>query len=95
MKALVYSGYRVRPEVMAVADPVCPADGVVIAVGANQTQPGFTRPGSFAELVAVHAAAAATRRHAAEIRRARRTQRPRPTASARRSFRALRALRIA
>jgi hypothetical protein len=40
-------------------------------------------------------AAAATRRHAAEIRRARRTQRPRPTASARRSFRALRALRIA
>jgi D-arabinose 1-dehydrogenase-like Zn-dependent alcohol dehydrogenase len=126
VKALVYSGYRVRPEVMAVADPVCPADGVVIAVGAtgvcrsdwhawqghdpvtlphigghefagtvvaagpsvarwkagdrvtvpfacgcgrceyclagdaqvcpNQTQPGFTRPGSFAELVAVHAA---------------------------------------
>ena len=35
MKALVYSGYRVRPEVMAVAEPVCPADGVVIAVGAT------------------------------------------------------------
>jgi alcohol dehydrogenase len=42
----------------------------------------------------MHAAAAA-RRHAAAIRRARRTQRPRPTVSARRSFRALRALRVA
>jgi D-arabinose 1-dehydrogenase-like Zn-dependent alcohol dehydrogenase len=126
VKAVVYSGYRVTPEVAEVADPVCPADGVVIAVGAtgvcrsdwhawqghdpvtlphigghefagtvvtvgpsvarwkagdlvtvpfacgcgrceyclagdaqvcpNQTQPGFTGPGSFAELVAVHAA---------------------------------------
>ena len=126
MKAVVYSGYGVMPEVAEVADPVCPADGVVIAVGAtgvcrsdwhawrghdpvalphigghefagvvssigpevsrwrvgdrvtapfacgcgrcefclggdpqvcpNQTQPGFTGPGSFAELVAVHAA---------------------------------------
>ena len=126
MKAVVYSGYGVMPEVAEVADPVCPADGVVIAVGAtgvcrsdwhawrghdpvalphigghefagvvlsvgpevskwragdrvtvpfacgcgrcefclggdaqvcpNQTQPGFTGPGSFAELVAAHAA---------------------------------------
>jgi len=122
----VYSGYGVMPSVAEVADPVCPADGVVIEVGATgvcrsdwhawrghepvalphigghefagvvaaagpevtrwragdrvtvpfvcgcgrcefclagdaqvcprQTQPGFTRPGSFAELVAVHAA---------------------------------------
>jgi D-arabinose 1-dehydrogenase-like Zn-dependent alcohol dehydrogenase len=122
----VYSGYGVMPTVAEVADPVCPADGVVIAVGATgvcrsdwhawrghdpvtlphigghefagvvaavgpevtrwragdqvtvpfvcgcgrcefclageaqvcprQTQPGFTGPGSFAELVAVHAA---------------------------------------
>jgi D-arabinose 1-dehydrogenase-like Zn-dependent alcohol dehydrogenase len=122
----VYSAYGVRPAVAEVADPVCPADGVVIAVGATgvcrsdwhawrghdpvalphigghefagvvaaagpevtrwragdrvtvpfvcgcgrcefclageaqvcprQTQPGFTGPGSFAELVAVHAA---------------------------------------
>jgi D-arabinose 1-dehydrogenase-like Zn-dependent alcohol dehydrogenase len=122
----VYAGYGVMPSVAEVADPVCPADGVVIAVGATgvcrsdwhawrghdpvplphigghefagvvaaagpevtrwragdrvtvpfvcgcgrcefclageaqvcprQTQPGFTGPGSFAELVAVHAA---------------------------------------
>ncbi len=122
----MYSGYGVMPSVAEVADPVCPADGVVIAVGATgvcrsdwhawrghdpvalphigghefagvvvaagpevtrwrawdrvtvpfvcgcgrcefclageaqvcprQTQPGFTGPGSFAELVAVHAA---------------------------------------
>ncbi len=126
MKAVVYSGYGVMPEVASVGDPDCPADGVVIAVGAtgvcrsdwhawrghdpvplphigghefagvvaaagpevsrwrvgdrvtvpfvcgcgrcefclggdaqvcpNQTQPGFTGPGSFAELVAVRAA---------------------------------------
>ena len=126
MRAAVYSGYGIRPEVTQVADPACPADGVVIAVGASgvcrsdwhawkghdpvvlphigghelagvvaqagpevtrwqagdrvtvpfvcgcgrceyclageaqvcprQTQPGFTGPGSFAELVAVHAA---------------------------------------
>ncbi len=122
----MYSGYGVMPEVTEVADPACPADGAVIAVGATgvcrsdwhawkghdpvalphigghefagtvvalgpevvrwrvgdrvtvpfacgcgrceyclagdaqvcprQTQPGFTGPGSFAELVAVHAA---------------------------------------
>ena len=122
----MYSGYGVMPSVAEVGDPVCPADGVVIAVGATgvcrsdwhawrghdpvalphigghefagvvaaagpevsrwragdrvtvpfvcgcgrcecclggdaqvcprQTQPGFTGPGSFAELVAVHAA---------------------------------------
>ncbi|HTX27541.1 MAG TPA: alcohol dehydrogenase catalytic domain-containing protein [Streptosporangiaceae bacterium] len=126
MRAVVYSGYGVMPSVAEVGDPVCPADGVVIAVGATgvcrsdwhawrghdpvalphigghefagvvaaagpevsrwragdrvtvpfvcgcgrcecclggdaqvcprQTQPGFTGPGSFAELVAVHAA---------------------------------------
>jgi D-arabinose 1-dehydrogenase-like Zn-dependent alcohol dehydrogenase len=126
VRAAVYSGYGIRPEVTQVADPACPADGVVIAVGASgvcrsdwhawkghdpvalphigghelagvvaqagpgvirwqagdrvtvpfvcgcgrceyclageaqvcprQTQPGFTGPGSFAELVAVHAA---------------------------------------
>ncbi len=126
MQAVVYSGYGVTPVLTQVADPACPADGVVIAVGATgvcrsdwhawqghdpialphigghefagvvaetgpavtgwragdrvtvpfacgcgrceycragdaqvcpqQTQPGFTGPGSFAELVAVHAA---------------------------------------
>jgi D-arabinose 1-dehydrogenase-like Zn-dependent alcohol dehydrogenase len=126
MRAVVYGGYGVIPEVTQVADPACPADGVVIAVGATgvcrsdwhawkghdpvalphigghefagviaqagpevsrwqagdrvtvpfvcgcgrcayclagdaqvcpqQTQPGFTGPGSFAELVAIHAA---------------------------------------
>jgi D-arabinose 1-dehydrogenase-like Zn-dependent alcohol dehydrogenase len=126
VRAVVYSGYGVMPSVEEVADPVCPVDGVVIAVGATgvcrsdwhawrghdpvalphigghefagvvaaagpevtrwragdrvtvpfvcgcgrcefclageaqvcprQTQPGFTGPGSFAELVAVHAA---------------------------------------
>ena len=126
MKAVVYSGYGATPVLTQVADPACPADGVVIAVGATgvcrsdwhawkghdpvtlphigghefagvvvtagpevsrwragnrvtvpfacgcgrcehclagdaqvcprQTQPGFTGPGSFAELVAVHAA---------------------------------------
>ena len=31
----MYSGYGIMPEITAVADPVCPADGVVIAVGAT------------------------------------------------------------
>ena len=122
----MYSGYGATPELAQVAEPACPADGVVIAVGAtgvcrsdwhawkghdpvalphvgghefagvvaqagpgvtrwrpgdlvtvpfacgcgrceyclagdaqvcpDQTQPGFTGPGSFAEFVAVHAA---------------------------------------
>jgi D-arabinose 1-dehydrogenase-like Zn-dependent alcohol dehydrogenase len=126
VRAAVYSGYGIMPELTQVADPACPADGAVIAVGASgvcrsdwhawkghdpvvlphigghelagvvaqagpevtrwraedrvtvpfvcgcgrceyclagdaqvcprQTQPGFTGPGSFAELVAVHAA---------------------------------------
>jgi len=126
VRAVVYQGYGVIPELTQVADPACPADGVVIAVGATgvcrsdwhawkghdpvplphigghelagavvaagpgvsrwragdrvtvpfvcgcgqceyclagdaqvcprQTQPGFTGPGSFAELVAIHAA---------------------------------------
>src|SRR6202167_4136738 len=126
MQAVVYSGYGVMPSLTEVADPACPADGVIIAVGATgvcrsdwhawqehdpvvlphigghelagvvaqagsavtgwragdrvtvpfvcgcgrceyclagdaqvcprQTQPGFTGPGSFAELVAIHAA---------------------------------------
>jgi D-arabinose 1-dehydrogenase-like Zn-dependent alcohol dehydrogenase len=126
VKAVVYSGYGAAPVLTRVADPDCPAGGVVIAVGATgvcrsdwhawkghdpvalphigghefagvvvaagsgvtrwragdrvtvpfacgcgscehclagdaqvcprQTQPGFTGPGSFAELVAVHAA---------------------------------------
>ena len=126
MKAVVYSGYGATPALIEVPDPACPADGVVIAVGATgvcrsdwhawkghdpvvlphigghefagvvvtagpevtawragdrvtvpfacgcggcehclagdaqvcpqQTQPGFTGPGSFAELVAIHAA---------------------------------------
>ena len=126
MKAVVYAGYGAAPVLMQVANPDCPADGVVVAVGATgvcrsdwhawkghdpvtlphigghefagvvvaagpevtgwragdrvtapfacgcgrcehclagdaqvcprQTQPGFTGPGSFAELVAVHAA---------------------------------------
>jgi len=126
VRAVVYSGYGVTPVLTQVAAPACPADGVVIAVGATgvcrsdwhawrghdpvplphigghefagmvteagpgvtrwragdrvtvpfacgcgrceyclagnaqvcprQTQPGFTGPGSFAELVAVHAA---------------------------------------
>ena len=126
MRAVVYSGYGIMPELTQVADPACPPDGAVIAVGASgvcrsdwhawkghdpvalphigghelagvisqtgpevtrwragdrvtvpfacgcgrcefclagdaqvcprQTQPGFTGPGSFAELVAVHAA---------------------------------------
>jgi D-arabinose 1-dehydrogenase-like Zn-dependent alcohol dehydrogenase len=126
VRAVVYSGYGETPVLTQVADPACPADGVVIAVGATgvcrsdwhawkghdpvplphigghefagvvaetgplvtgwragdrvtvpfacgcgrceyclagdaqvcpqQTQPGFTEPGSFAELVAVHAA---------------------------------------
>jgi len=126
VRAVVYPEYGVIPELTQVADPACPADGVVIAVGATgvcrsdwhawkghdpvplphigghelagtvaaagpgvsrwragdrvtvpfvcgcgrceycrsgqaqvcpeQTQPGFTGPGSFAELVAIHAA---------------------------------------
>ncbi len=126
MRAMVYAGFGVLPELATVPDPACPDDGVVIAVGASgvcrsdwhawrghepvqlphigghefagviaqagpavnhwhagdrltvpfvcgcgrcdycrageaqvcpqQTQPGFTGPGSFAELVAVHAA---------------------------------------
>ncbi len=35
MRALVYAGYGATPEVMRVADPVCPPDGVVITVGAT------------------------------------------------------------
>jgi D-arabinose 1-dehydrogenase-like Zn-dependent alcohol dehydrogenase len=126
VKAVVYPGYGITPQLTQAADPACPADGVVIAVGATgvcrsdwhawkghdpvplphigghelagtvvaagpgvsrwrpgdrvtvpfvcgcgqceyclagdaqvcpwQTQPGFTCPGSFAELVAIHAA---------------------------------------
>jgi D-arabinose 1-dehydrogenase-like Zn-dependent alcohol dehydrogenase len=126
VRAVVYASYGIMPELTQVADPACPPDGVVIAVGASgvcrsdwhawkghepvvlphigghelagvvaetgpevtrwragdrvtapfvcgcgrcehclagdaqvcpqQTQPGFTGPGSFAELVAVHAA---------------------------------------
>jgi D-arabinose 1-dehydrogenase-like Zn-dependent alcohol dehydrogenase len=126
VKAVVYSRYGATPVLTQAADPACPADGVIIAVGATgvcrsdwhawkghdpvtlphigghefagvvvtagpevrrwragdrvtvpfacgcgrcehclagdaqvcpwQTQPGFTGPGSFAELVAVHAA---------------------------------------
>jgi alcohol dehydrogenase len=126
VRAVVYSGYGVTPVLTEVPEPACPADGVVITVGAtgvcrsdwhawkghdpvvlphigghefaglvavtgpevtrwrpgdrvtvpfvcgcgrcefclagdaqvcpDQTQPGFTGPGSFAEFVAVHAA---------------------------------------
>ena len=35
MRAVVYSGYGAPPELTEVADPACPADGVVIAVGAT------------------------------------------------------------
>jgi len=126
VKAVVYAGYSAAPVLTQVAEPDCPADGVVVGVGATgvcrsdwhawkghdpvtlphigghefagvivaagpgvtrwragdrvtvpfacgcgscehclagdaqvcprQTQPGFTGPGSFAELVAVHAA---------------------------------------
>jgi alcohol dehydrogenase len=35
MKAVVYSGYRVTPELTEVAAPGCPAGGVVIDVGAT------------------------------------------------------------
>ena len=35
MRAVVYSGYGITPALTEVADPVCPADGVVIAVGAT------------------------------------------------------------
>ena len=126
MRAVVYSDYGATPSLADVADPACPVDGVVLAVGAtglcrsdwhawkgnepvalphipghelagvvaevgpevtrwrggervtvpfvcgcghcqycesgdaqvcpNQTQPGFTGPGSFAERVAIHAA---------------------------------------
>jgi alcohol dehydrogenase len=35
VRALVYSGYGVMPELAQVADPACPPDGVVIAVGAS------------------------------------------------------------
>src|SRR6202034_1192190 len=35
MKAVVYFGYGVMPEVAEVAEPACPADGAVIAVGAT------------------------------------------------------------
>ena len=35
MKAVVYSGYGAAPVLTQVADPDCPADGVVIAVGAT------------------------------------------------------------
>lgn len=126
MRAVVYSGYGMMPVLSEVSDPVCPDDGVVVAVGATgvcrsdwhawkghepvplphipghelagtviqvgpavtgwragdrvtvpfvcgcgvceyclagdaqvcprQTQPGFTGPGSFADLVAIRAA---------------------------------------
>ena len=35
MRAVVYSGYGIMPEVAEVADPACAPDGVVIAVGAS------------------------------------------------------------
>jgi len=35
MKAVVYPGYRVMPELTDVAAPACPADGVVLDVGAT------------------------------------------------------------
>ena len=35
MRAVVYAGYGAPPELTEVADPACPADGVVIAVGAT------------------------------------------------------------
>jgi alcohol dehydrogenase len=35
VKAVVYAGYGVAPELTQVPDPVCPDDGVVIAVGAT------------------------------------------------------------
>ena len=35
MRAVIYSGYGVTPVLRQVADPVCPRDGVVIAVGAT------------------------------------------------------------
>jgi D-arabinose 1-dehydrogenase-like Zn-dependent alcohol dehydrogenase len=35
VRAVVYSGYGVVPELAQVADPACPPDGVVIAVGAS------------------------------------------------------------
>src|ERR1700690_4596350 len=35
MQAVVYAGYGVMPALTEVADPACPADGVVIAVGAT------------------------------------------------------------
>ena len=35
MKAVVYAGYGAAPVLTQVADPACPADGVVIAVGAT------------------------------------------------------------
>ena len=39
MRALVYSSYGIIPELAQVADPVCPPDGVVIAVGASGVCP--------------------------------------------------------
>ena len=35
MRAVVYSGHGIMPELAQVADPACPPDGVVIAVGAS------------------------------------------------------------
>ncbi len=35
MRAVAYSGYGATPELIEVAEPACPADGVVIAVGAT------------------------------------------------------------
>jgi D-arabinose 1-dehydrogenase-like Zn-dependent alcohol dehydrogenase len=35
MRAVAYSGYGATPELIEVAEPGCPADGVVIAVGAT------------------------------------------------------------
>ena len=35
MRAVVYSGYGMMPELTQVPDPSCPPDGVVITVGAS------------------------------------------------------------
>ena len=46
MRALVYSGYGVMPELTQVADPACPPDGVIITVGASGViADGTLRPG--------------------------------------------------
>ena len=35
MRAVVYAGYRAAPQLMEVADPACPDDGVVLRVTAT------------------------------------------------------------